>query len=280
MFWRFGLVLERRPVVVATWLKVVWMPAGLGVDQLGQGVEVGVLQLRQLAPALDLGDDLVLVADLGEHPGVGREARLAAALLGQAELVEEDLAELLRRADRELVAGELEDLALELGDSLRHALADLRQALGVELARRRAPSRPAPRSAASRRRSAGARARTPRGARAGGRRARSPGGRRWRDRAPPRPPRRKRQLAVGVCSRRSRREAGVRRELVEVVGAARRVDQVGGDHRVVLRGRGCPGRRRPAGRRARRRRGLRVVRRSAAGPRGSPRARPGPRRRR
>ena len=25
MFWRFGLVLESRPVVVATWLKVVWM---------------------------------------------------------------------------------------------------------------------------------------------------------------------------------------------------------------------------------------------------------------
>ena len=43
------------------------------------------------------------------------------------------VAELLRRADRELVAGELEDLALELGDPLRHPLADLRQALGVEL---------------------------------------------------------------------------------------------------------------------------------------------------
>jgi hypothetical protein len=25
MFWRFGLVEESRPVVVATWLKVVWM---------------------------------------------------------------------------------------------------------------------------------------------------------------------------------------------------------------------------------------------------------------
>ena len=24
MFWRLGLVLERRPVVVAVWLKVVW----------------------------------------------------------------------------------------------------------------------------------------------------------------------------------------------------------------------------------------------------------------
>ena len=129
MFWRFGLVLDRRPVAAATWLKVVWMRPVSGSISVGQGVEVGVLELRQLAPALDLGDDLVLVADLGEHAGVGREAGLAAALLGQAELVEEDLAELLRRADRELVAGELEDLALELGDPLRHPLADLRQPL-------------------------------------------------------------------------------------------------------------------------------------------------------
>ena len=60
------------------------------VDQRRQRVEVGVLELGQLAPALDLGDDRVLVAELAEHPGVGGEAGLAAALLGQPELVEED----------------------------------------------------------------------------------------------------------------------------------------------------------------------------------------------
>ena len=108
-------------------------PARLRIDQVRQRVQVGVLELGELAPALDLGDDLVLVADLGEHARVGREAGLAAPLLGQPQLFEEDLAELLRRADRELVAGELVDLALELGDPLRHALADLRETLRVEL---------------------------------------------------------------------------------------------------------------------------------------------------
>ncbi len=54
--------------------------SGLGVDQLRQRVEVGVLQLRQLTPLLDLLDDRVLVADLGEDAGVGREAGFAAPL--------------------------------------------------------------------------------------------------------------------------------------------------------------------------------------------------------
>ena len=119
MFCRFGLVLESRPVAARTWLKVVWMRPSSGSIELGQRVEVGVLQLRQLAPALDLVDDLVLVADLGEDARVGREAGLAAPLLGQPELVEEHLAELLRRADRELAPGELVDLGLQRLDLLR-----------------------------------------------------------------------------------------------------------------------------------------------------------------
>ncbi len=39
--------------------------SGLGVDQVRQRVEVGVLELGQLAPGLDFLDDRVLVADLG-----------------------------------------------------------------------------------------------------------------------------------------------------------------------------------------------------------------------
>src|SRR5260221_433164 len=73
-------------------------------------------------------------ADRGEHARVRREARLAAPLLGQAEFLEEDLRELLRRADRELLAGHVPDLALQLvrpapdldGDlpDLRHVQSD------------------------------------------------------------------------------------------------------------------------------------------------------------
>ena len=75
----------------------------------------------------------MLVADLGEDAGVGREAGFAAALAGQLELLEEDAADLLRRADRELLLGQLEDLLLQGLDPLAEAGADLGQALGVEL---------------------------------------------------------------------------------------------------------------------------------------------------
>jgi hypothetical protein len=69
--------------------------APVGADQLREGVEVGRLQLRHLAPLLDRRDDLVLVADRLQHAGVGREARLAAALARQAELLEQDRRQLL-----------------------------------------------------------------------------------------------------------------------------------------------------------------------------------------
>jgi hypothetical protein len=58
------------------------------VDQLGQGVEVGRLELGQLPPRLDLGHDLVLAADGLENARIGREAGLATALAGEAESLE------------------------------------------------------------------------------------------------------------------------------------------------------------------------------------------------
>ena len=272
MFWRFGLVLESRPVVVATWLKVVWMRPVSGSIRPGQRVEVGVLELGQLAPALDLGDDLVLVADLGEDAGVGREAGLAAALLGQAELLEQDLAELLRRADRELVPGELVDLALELGDALRHPLADLGEALRVELdagALHRgehldqrhldlaaAAARARTRASCARWRAASSNASRASVGRVAGRlallgaraRAAAVGGR----------PRRRARAAASPAS------AASSCELVDPPG---RVDQVGGDHRVVLEVEAVRRARRPAGRCGRRRPATWRRGRSAAVPR-------------
>lgn len=106
--------------------------ARLRVDQVGQRVEVGVLQLGQLAPGLDLLDDRVLVADLLEHAGVGREAGFAAPFTGQPQVFEEDGADLLGRSDRELFAGHLVDVLFELVDPLAEPRADLGQALGVE----------------------------------------------------------------------------------------------------------------------------------------------------
>ena len=236
--------------------------AGLGVDQLRQRVEVGALQLGQLAPGLDLGDDLVLVADLGEDAGVGREAGLAAALLGQAELVEEDLGELLRRADRELARRparrsppgarrsarskpspmsasrfgvELHPDPLHLGQHLDQRHLDLVHQLleAVLLHRPRAGARRAPRPGGPRRR--------------GRRRGSSSPSSSWPSSALPSARRR-----LGL---RGRREAALGGDLDQVVGAPRRVEQVGADHRVVAELERAPRRRRRAGRGGRRRRG-------------------------
>ena len=96
------------------------MQAAVVGEQLGERVEVGRLQLRQLAPLLDLGNYRMLLADRLEHARVRREAGLAAPLLRQPELVEQHLGELLRRADRELLPREVPDLALERDDPLLH----------------------------------------------------------------------------------------------------------------------------------------------------------------
>ena len=62
-----------------------------------------------------------------EKPVLPRRLRV------RLELLEEDVADLLRRADRELLLGQLVDLLLQGGDPLAEAGADLGQALGVEL---------------------------------------------------------------------------------------------------------------------------------------------------
>ena len=62
-----------------------------------------------------------------------REAGLAAALAAEPELLEQDVAELLGRADHELLARQLPDLALELGGVGADAGGGLLELDGVEL---------------------------------------------------------------------------------------------------------------------------------------------------
>ena len=107
--------------------------AAVVADPVRQRVEVGLGELGQLAEALDLGDDRVLVADRLQHLGVGAEAGLAAALAAQLELLEEHRAELLRRADHELLARQVPDLALELDHVGPDPGRDRLQLLRVEL---------------------------------------------------------------------------------------------------------------------------------------------------
>ena len=124
-------MLDSRPVVAAVWLKVVCSRPS-GADQLREGVQVGRLELRHLAPLLDGRDDLVLVADRLEHARIRREAGLAAPLARQAELLEQDRRELLRGADRELLPGQVPDAPLQLHRALVEARADRAQPLDVE----------------------------------------------------------------------------------------------------------------------------------------------------
>ena len=132
MFCRFGLIEASRPVAVFVCSSVVCRRPS-GPIAAGQLLEVGLDELRQLAPALDLLDDRVLVADRLQHARVGREAGLAAALARQPELDEQHLGELLRRADHELLAGQLPDLALERAGVGAHAQPGLLEPRGVEL---------------------------------------------------------------------------------------------------------------------------------------------------
>ena len=92
--------------------------ARLGVDIGGQCVGIGALELCEQAPIEDFARQLVaLGGKLLERariraPGAG----LGAPPSGQAHLVEQDLAELLRRADIEVLAGKLPDLVFEPRD--------------------------------------------------------------------------------------------------------------------------------------------------------------------
>ena len=93
---------------------------GLWIDLLHQGVGVGALELGELAPVEHARRQIVALGrQLLEHVGAGGiGAGLALLAAGQAHLVEQHLAQLLGRADVELMAGELVDLLLELGHAL------------------------------------------------------------------------------------------------------------------------------------------------------------------
>ena len=100
MFCRFGSLELSRPVAATTWLNEAWIrPSGVG--QAGQGVEIGALELGELA-VLGSGAGAAgawrpalrgpRCAVLGSPPGVFLER-------GELQLVEEDLPE-LRAASR------------------------------------------------------------------------------------------------------------------------------------------------------------------------------------
>src|SRR4029079_18724347 len=79
-----------------------------------QRAEIGVQQLRVLAPLLDHRNELVVAPDRAEDPAVRRVAGLALAARGELELLEQNARALLGRAKDELLARQLVGLGLEL----------------------------------------------------------------------------------------------------------------------------------------------------------------------
>src|SRR5581483_11392176 len=85
--------------------------AGGGITELRQNVDVSGLQLRQLPEIKHEARRLVLLRQLFKHIDRGRRDFSLAVLARKrkAELAEEDLAELFRRIDVELGAGDLKN---------------------------------------------------------------------------------------------------------------------------------------------------------------------------
>ena len=108
--------------------------AGIGVDVILQRVGVGGFQLGELAPVEDAGGELVHGGEVFEHVGAGGiGAGLALLAAFERHLVEEDFAELLRRADVELAACQRVDLLLELGHLLGELAGHAGERVAVDL---------------------------------------------------------------------------------------------------------------------------------------------------
>ena len=104
-------------------------PARVGVDIGGQSVRIRTFELGELPPSKDLLRQVVALGrEFLECGGIGTPgAGLGFAAAGQAHLVEQDLAELLRRADIEILACKPANLVLEACNGLRERTREARQ---------------------------------------------------------------------------------------------------------------------------------------------------------
>ena len=181
----------------------------------------------------------MLVADLGEDAGVGREAGLAAPLAASAQLLEEDAADLLRRADRELLARPARRSPSRASRSARRTRRRPRPGARRRASAPRAPSRRGRRRAAARPRvSSGS---SPSSSRRGRCASASSATRRASSARvePGLALLAERELAVVPSALRGGRALGeadarVGRQLDQLVAAPLRLQQVGGEHRVVV----------------------------------------------
>ena len=106
-------VLRTQPAGAGDGLVEAGVDAVVTGDESEQALAVRRPELLDLAVAQKLLDDGVLAAQFLERRGVGGEARLGSLLRLQAELLEQDAAQLLGGIDDERLAGVVLDLLLE-----------------------------------------------------------------------------------------------------------------------------------------------------------------------
>ena len=107
---------------------------GLRIDVTRQGIGIGAAQFRQLAPVQHLfGDVMALGRQILQHIGIGGPgARLGFTPAGQREFSKQHIAQLPGRADVELFARELVDIAFERSHLNREIMREFLQHPGVD----------------------------------------------------------------------------------------------------------------------------------------------------
>ena len=107
-------------------------PAGPGVDHLGQGIHIGILELGQGAVFQDQARQFMVCCQGVEHLVIGGIAGLGLLDRRQAQLVKHDLAQLLGRIDVELAPRHGMDGSLQVIDADPDLAADLGQHLFIK----------------------------------------------------------------------------------------------------------------------------------------------------
>ena len=103
----------------------------VGGHHLAQSLHIGGVQLGELAVVQHRPHDLVLGAQLLQHVHIGGPARLGFLHRGQAQLVEQDVPQLLGGEDVELLPRQAVDLRLQGVDARLELPAEVGQGLGV-----------------------------------------------------------------------------------------------------------------------------------------------------
>ena len=109
-------------------------PPGLGIDIAGQRVGIGAAQLGQAAPFQHfLGDVMALGRHFFQHIDIGGPgAGLGLAPAFQAHLAEQDIAQLLGRADIEILARQLVDFGFQPALRLAEIIGQPAQQFGID----------------------------------------------------------------------------------------------------------------------------------------------------